>query len=146
MYFAHSNNWVRLANQSDIALQSRQNVSVTTGTLSNNGTAYPNITSAAKSYLLYSIQTDRAAWVRVYTTSAARSADTSRDIDTDPLPGSGVLAEVMTSQATTLTMTPATMGFNMDSPSTDTIYLAVTNRSGSSGTVNVTLTILKTEI
>mgnify|MGYP001197559635 CR=1 FL=1 len=146
MYFAHSSNWVRLANSSEISLQSRQNVSVTTGTLSNNGTAYPNITGAAKSYLLYSIQTDRAAWVRVYTTSAARSSDASRDIDTDPLPGSGVLAEVMTSQATTLTMTPATMGFNMDSPSADTIYLAVTNRSGSSGTVNVTLTILKTEI
>lgn len=146
MYFAHNGNWVRLANQSDISLQSRITVSTTTGTLPNNSSAYPNITGAAKSYLLYSIQTDRAAWVRVYTTIAARSADASRDIDVDPLPGSGVLAEVITNQATTIPMTPATMGFNMDATPAETIYLAVTNVSGTSATVNVTLTILKTEI
>lgn len=146
MYFAHSGNWVRLANQGDVSLQSRFSVSTTTGTLSNNGSAYPNLSGAAKSYLLYSIQTDRAAWVRVYTTSAARSADASRDIDVDPLPGAGVLAEIITTQATTVAMTPATMGFNMDSTPAEVIYLAVTNRSGSSATVNVTLTILKTEI
>lgn len=146
MYFAHSGSWARLANASEITLQSRQTVSTTTGTLSNNGVAYPNITGAAKSYLLYSIQTDRAAWVRVYTTSAARSADASRDIDVDPLPGSGVLAEIITNQSTTIPMTPATMGFNLDSTPTDTIYLAVTNTSGSSATVTVTLTILKTEV
>tara|TARA_B100001142_G_C14320567_1_gene650238 strand:+ start:263 stop:2119 length:1857 start_codon:yes stop_codon:yes gene_type:complete len=146
MYFAHSGNWVRLANQGDVSLQSRFTVSTTTGTLSNNGSAYPDLSGAAKSYLLYSIQTDRAAWVRVYTTSAARSADASRDIDVDPLPGAGVLAEVITTQATTVAMTPATMGFNMDSTPAEVIYLAVTNRSGSSATVNVTLTILKTEI
>jgi hypothetical protein len=145
MYFAHSGGWVRLANQGDGGLQSRTTVSTTTGTLSNNGAAYPNITGAAKSYLLYAIETDRAAWVRVYTTSAARSADASRDIDVDPTPGSGVLAEVITNQATTIEMTPATMGFNMDSTPAETIYLAVTNVSGSSATVNVTLTILKTE-
>ena len=44
-------------------------------------------------------------------------------------------------------MTPATMGFNLDSTPTDTIYLAVTNTSEtSSATVTVTLTILKTEV
>ncbi len=145
MYFAHSGGWVRLANQGDGGLQSRTTVSTTTGTLSNNGSAYPDISGAAKSYLLYAIETDRAAWVRVYTTSAARSADASRDIDVDPTPGSGVLAEVITNQATTIEMTPATMGFNMDSTPAETIYLAVTNVSGSSATVNVTLTILKTE-
>ena len=146
MYFAHSGGWVRLANQGEGGLQSRVNVSTTTGTLSNNASAYPDISGAAKSYLLYAIETDRAAWVRVYTTSAARSADASRDIDVDPTPGSGVLAEVITNQATTIEMTPATMGFNMDSTPAETIYLAVTNVSGSSATVNVTLTILKTEV
>lgn len=146
MYFAHGGNWVRLANQSEVSLQSRFTVSTTTGSLTNNATAYPNITNAAKSYLLYSIQTDRAAWVRIYSTDAARSADATRDIDVDPAPGSGVLAEVITTQATTIEMTPATMGFNNESTPVDTIYLAITNRSGSSATVNVTLKILKTEI
>ena len=120
-------------------------MSTTTSSLVSNGTAFPDITNALKSYLLFKIQTDRAAWVRVYTSIAARSADSSRSIDVDPLPGSGVIAEIITTGASTQVLTPAVIGFNDEATPVNTIYLSVTNRSGTTGTVTVTLTALKLE-
>jgi len=145
VYFASNGNWTRLATESEAAIQARQTFTTTTASLANNGVAYPNITSAYKSYLLLKIQVDRAAWVRVYTSSSARSADAGRSIDVDPTPGSGVLAEIITTSAQTQVLTPAVIGFNDDTTVVDTIYLAVTNRSGSTSTVQVTLTALKLE-
>lgn len=144
MYFASNGNWTRVATESEAIIQTRQTFATTTSSLTNNSSAFPNIT-AYKSYLLFKIQTDRAAWIRVYTSSAARTADTTRSIDVDPLPGSGVIAEVITTGASTQVLTPAVIGFNDDASPTNTIYLAVTNRSGTTGTVTVTLTALKLE-
>jgi hypothetical protein len=144
-YYASNGNWIQLAKASDVSVSPRQTFSTTTSSLTNNGVAYPDITNAYKSYLLFKIQTDKAAWIRVYTSSAARSADSSRSIDVDPLPGSGVIAEVITTGASTQVLTPAVIGFNDDSTPVNTIYLAVTNRSGTTGTVTVTLTALKLE-
>lgn len=145
VYFASNGNWTRLASESEAAIQSRQTFTTTTASLANNGVAYPNVSSAYKSYLLLKIEVDRAAWVRVYTSANARSADAGRSIDVDPTPGSGVLAEIITTSSQTQVLTPAVIGFNDDSPVDDTIYLSVTNRSGSTSTVQVTLTALKLE-
>lgn len=144
-FYASNGNWIQLAKSTDVAISTRQTFNTTTGSLANNTTATPNITNALKSYLLFKIQTDRAAWVRVYTSSTARTADASRSIDVDPLPGSGVIAEVITTGASTQVLTPAVIGFNDDATPTNTIYLSVTNRSGVTGTVTVTLTALKLE-
>jgi hypothetical protein len=144
LYYASNGNWTRVATESEAVVQTRQTFSTTTGSLTNNGVAYPDVT-AYKSYLLLKIQVDRAAWVTVYTSSAARSADTSRDIDVDPLPGSGVLAEIITTGAQTQLLTPAVIGFNDEASPVNTIYLKVVNRSGTTGTVTVNLTALKLE-
>lgn len=144
-FYASNGNWIQLAKSTDVAVSTRQSFATTTSSLTNNSSAYPDITGAYKSYLLFKIQTDRAAWIRVYTSSAARTADTTRSIDVDPLPGSGVIAEVITTGASTQVLTPAVIGFNDDASPTNTIYLAVTNRSGTTGTVTVTLTALKLE-
>jgi hypothetical protein len=144
-FYASNGNWIQLAKSTDVTVSTRQTFSTTTGSLTNNTTVTQNITGAYKSYLLFKIQTDRAAWVRVYTTSAARTADASRSIDVDPLPGSGVIAEVITTGSSTQVLTPATIGFNDDSTPAATIYLSVTNRSGTTGSVTVTLTALKLE-
>jgi len=148
MYFAHSNSWIRLANTSEVTLQSRFTANATTGSLQPNGqgTDYPTITGAAKSYLLYKLEVNRAAWVRVYTSTAARGNDSGRSMDEDPAPGSGVIAEVITTGADTVVFTPAVLGFNDESTPVDSIYLAVTNMSSSTGSVTTTLTLLKTEI
>jgi hypothetical protein len=145
LYFAANGTWFRVAKESEASIQTRQTFSTTTTSLVNNGVAYPTITNSLKSYLLLKIQTDRAAWVRVYTSTAARNADTTRSIDVDPLPGSGVIAEVITTGASTQILTPAVIGFNDDATPVNTIYLSVTNRSGVTGTVTVTLTALKLE-
>jgi hypothetical protein len=123
---------------------SRVSIPGTTATLANGATG--NITIAGfKGYILYKIETSVAAWVRIYTTSAARSADSSRTEGVDPLPGAGVLAEVITTGAATISMTPGVIGFNDDNAPTSSIYLAITNKSGTSSTVTTTLTILQIE-
>ena len=139
MFFAHSGSWVQLAKSSEVSVSSRTTHQATTGNLSNNAAAYPDISGGYKSYMLLKIQTSNAAWVRVYTSKAARSADTTRSIDVDPVPGSGVIAEVITTGNQTQVLTPATIGFNDESTPVGEFYLAVTNRSGTSTAITVTL-------
>ena len=124
-------------------LSSRSIATVTTGTLGTGVSDVYSITGF-KSYLLLKIQTSQAAWVRMYTDVASRTADSSRAETSDPLPGSGVIAEVITTGAQEVLFSPATIGFNMENPVTTNIPITVTNK-GSSGTVIVTLTIVKLE-
>ena len=119
-----------------------QDLSGTTSSLAADATAELNIT-CYKAYSLFKITTDAEAWVRVYVDDASRDADATRSEGEDPTPGSGVISEVRTSGAESILISPGIMGFNNDSPRTDTIYLAVTNRSGAATTITVTLTALQ---
>lgn len=119
-----------------------QDLTGTTSSLADDATAELNITGY-KAYSLFKIETDAAAWVRVYTDDTSRDADQTRSEGADPSPGSGVIAEVRTTSAESILITPGIMGFNNDSPRTTTIYLSVTNRSGSASTVTITLTALQ---
>lgn len=146
-YFAHSGSWVELANASDIAgagLPSRTAPVGTTASLANDASANLDITGF-KSYSLMSIQTDKAAWVRIYANGTSRTADASRVETSDPAPDAGVIAEVITSGAETVLISPGVMGYNMESTPTTNIPCRVTNKSGSAGTVQVTLTVLQLE-
>jgi hypothetical protein len=96
-----------------------------------------------KGYFLYSIQTSHAAWVVLYNGNAARTADSSRTETTDPLPNAGVVAEAITTGAETIVVSPAVVGFNIDAL-TD-IPIKITNKSGSTQSITVTLTLLKME-
>ena len=100
---------------------------------------------AAKSYMLQKIETSDAAWVTLYTDAASRTADASRTQTTDPAPGSGVIAEVITSGAGTQLITPGVMGFNNDGTPSDNVYLKVENQSGGAAAITVTLTYVKME-
>lgn len=113
-------------------------------TLANDVPTAMNITGF-KGYTLYKIQTSTAAWVRVYSNAAARSADTSRSSTVDPSSDAGVLAEVITTGSQTVSFAPTVAGFNDESPATTNIPITVTNQSGSSANVTVTLTLLQTE-
>ena len=62
---------------------------------------------------------------------AARTADASRNETTDPLPGAGVIAEVITSDGAIQNITPGTLGWNDESTPTTDAYLKVVNKSGS---------------
>jgi hypothetical protein len=83
--------------------------------------------------------------VRLYVSTAARTADSSRVQGADPNYDSGVVTEVISTGSQTIIMAPAVHGFNDESPVTDIIPAAVTNLSGSSATITVTLTLLQAE-
>ena len=104
-----------------------------TGTIEASGAnASKDVTVlGAKSYLIQKIQTSQPAWVTVYTDTASRTADASRLETQNPTPGSGVIAEVITSTGNlTQRITPAVLGFNDDGTPSGNIYLKVVNKSG----------------
>ena len=108
--------------------------------------ASDNITiAAAKTYVLHKIQTSAAAWVTLYTDTSSRTSDASRSETTDPLPGSGVVAEVIHTSGTTSLITPGTIGFNNDGTPSTNVYAKVVNKSGSTQAITVTLTYLSLE-
>lgn len=125
-------------------LGTRSDVQATTSSIAAGSTGNITITGF-KGYVLYKIQTSDAAWVRIYTSSSARSADSTRTEGIDPLPGSGVIAEVITTGAQSILMTPAVFGFNNETIPTTDIQLAVTNKGVVSTPITITLTIVQLE-
>ena len=126
------------------ALSTRTTANGATSLIGNGATESVNITGF-KGYILYKIETDAAAWVRVYTDASSRTADASRAEGVDPTPGSGVIAEVITTGAETILISPGTIGFNNETSPTTNIPIAVTNKTGGTAAITVTLTILQIE-
>jgi len=125
-------------------LQSRSSVTGTTGSLADAAEADLDITGF-KSYALLTITTDRAARVRLYVSAATRTADASRAEGVDPTSDAGLIAEVITTGADTVIISPGAYGFNLESSPTTTIPCRVTNKSGGTSTVQVDLNILQLE-
>ena len=119
-------------------LQSRATGQATSSGLANNAAGNLTIV-AAKTYALHKIQTSHAAWVVLYTDSTARTNDAARTETTDPLPGSGIIAEVITSDGATQPITPGTIGWNNEGTPTTNAYVKVVNKSGNTADVTVTL-------
>ena len=68
-------------------------------------------------------------WVTIYTDSTSLGNDASRLYTVDPDPGSGVIAEIISSSSDqNLIMTPTTLGFNMDTELNTNIYLKIQNQ------------------
>ena len=121
-----------------------EDLPVTSSSIAAGADGNVDITNGYKVYTLFKIKTSVASWVRVYCDAAKRTDDASRGLGNDPLPGSGVIAEVLTSTANEeVLITPGIMGFNNDNPRVNKIYLAINNRTGSATAVTVTLTVLK---
>jgi hypothetical protein len=126
------------------SLQSRSTAAQTTASIADNATDNITITGF-KTYALMKVQLSAAAWIRLYTDGASRTSDASRSVGEDPTPGSGVIAEVVTTGSETKTISPFVIGGNLESTVTTTIYAAVTNLSGSTQTITATLTLLQLE-
>jgi len=123
-------------------LQTRTTAQATASNVVSNGTANISITTPA-TYALLKIQTSHAAWVTLYTDTTSRTNDASRTEQTDPTPGSGVIAEVITAGAATQLISPGTIGFN--SAGTGTTYAKVVNKSGATASITVTLHYVQLE-
>jgi hypothetical protein len=125
-------------------LETRAIVTGTTAALADGASGDLDIVGH-KSYGLLAINVNKAAWVRIYVNATSRAADASRDELTDPTPGSGVIAEVITTGPQQVLIAPSIIGFNFETQVTNNIAVAVKNKSGSNGTVQVNLSILKLE-
>jgi len=128
------------------SLASRTTKSATTSSLNAAASGDLSIT-AFKAYNLLKIAIDHPAWVRLYVDSASRTSDASRAEGTDPAPGSGVIAEVLTSTAgaSTFLMSPGVIGWNNDGTPSTTVYAKVTNKDSSARAITVTLTLIQAE-
>lgn len=137
-------NWVPGTDAIGTGLGSRQTAVATTPSI-NSGQKNDITVQAAKTYALLSVEVSHAAWVTIYTSNAARFNDAGRSETTDPVPGSGVVAEVITSEATVQPITPGTIGFCNDFPLNSSCYLKVVNKSGSAAQITITLTYVQLE-
>ena len=124
---------------------SRVIVSGATTSIVNSGIGNTDITGF-KSYMLMRVGLSTAGWFRLYTDSASRANDTNRSVGEDPLPGSGVIAEVVaTGLSTNHIISPFVPGGNLDDPASTTMYVAITNTSGTTQSITANLTILQLE-
>ena len=123
----------------------RSTVSATTSVLTASGNANANLTGF-RGYNLYKINLSHASWLRIYTNDSARTIDSTRAQGVDPTADTGIITEVITSTANqTVTLTPAVLGFNDENPPTTVIPCRITNLSGSSTAITITLTLVQTE-
>jgi hypothetical protein len=121
----------------------RISIAQTTNILGIGETANITFSSGLSEYKLLKASTSDGAWVTIYTDTQSRTDDINRSIDTDPLPGSGVIAELITTGTgiTTQRFTPGAVGYNDDEEISNNIYAKVVNNSGISTEITVTLTI-----
>ena len=119
----------------------KQELVVISSTLADGASLGLEINDSPKTYSLSEITTSHAAWVVVYTDDTSRTNDDSRNETTDPLPGSGVIAEVITTGNTPQPITPGIIGWNTNG----TIYVKVKNLSGGSAEITVILEVLPME-
>lgn len=137
--------WIEVGSSEVGTLYNRSTFSVITSSLAPNASQNVSITGY-KSYVLLSMYTSAAAWIRVYTDTASRTADEARGIGQDPLNGSGVIAEIVTTGTSTQKITPFVFGGNLESPPTNDIYLRITNLSNTTTPITVELKIIRLEI
>ena len=98
-----------------------QQVSVTQTTtpLLPGASALLDLPSLGRLGHFLAVSTDAAAWVSFYSSTVAREADGSRPINRDPVPGSGVLLDLVTTSASlTVTAPPGGTYFSTEATTT----------------------------
>ena len=124
----------------------RSEVSGTTASIADAASASLTISSTGKAGQLLIIETSAAAWVTVYSSQTARTADATRGESTDPASGSGVIAEAITTSAEALLFSPLAGFCNSEATPASELYLKVVNKSGAAAAITVTLTVVPTEV
>ncbi|WP_412027008.1 hypothetical protein [Deinococcus yunweiensis] len=119
----------------------RQAASVTTSSLANGASEDLTLT-LAKLYLLDDLASTGAAWVRVYSDTASRTADANRAQTTDPAPGSGVVAEMI---GTLGVWDQPVAGRDRKGAPNGVIPIRVTNLSGTTQALTITAHVLPLE-
>ena len=126
----------------------RRLVTVTTATLAANATDATLSVPMGKLNTCVRITTSAAAWVRVYSTPAYRTADAGRLSSLDPaVTNSGVLLDQTTSAGQlTLDLAPGAQLFSLEATPSNNLAVSVTNISGISQAITVTFTSIFHEV
>jgi len=124
-------------------LQARTTISETTSPILPNGREELVFENGYKTYMLLKLFSSFDAWIRIYTDQDSMVNDRYRSEGNDPIPGTGVIADVRTSSK--VVFTPVPTGFNDDSPVSNNIYVSVTNRDIQPRSIQVSLVILRLE-
>ena len=111
------------------------------------------IDNSFKSYHLLNVLINVPnVWVTIYTDQTSMISDVTpspRDYNVDPSPGSGVIAEFVSNGSNqSIIVTPSVLGFNIDNPVSNKMYIKIQNTSTTaslSGAYDVTLTVLQLE-
>jgi hypothetical protein len=118
----------------------RGTVSYATPILVNNA-IHNSVIPLSRSFLAYRVQTDAPARVRLYTRASYRTADALRPFGTPIAGENGLILDVQTSAGNLVYDLPNPVaGSNLEDTVTDDIALAVTNVSGFTQAINVTIT------
>jgi len=143
-----NNNAVTITNivSPGTGLASRITLSISTAVIADGATDNVTIVNGYKGYVLYKIETSDSAWVRIYTDNASRTADAARSELDDPAPNAGVITEIITTGAETILLAPSVFGFNNESTPDNTIPMAITNKSGGTTSITVSLTVIQLEV
>lgn len=118
----------------------REDVTFTSGSIVANASVSGTV-SISPRYQLLQITTNYPCRVRLYTSTAKRDADLTRPIGTDPTGNHGLLFEFMsTTELLNADLSPLVDGF----ADTAAIAYSITNLSGATQTITVTLNHVKT--
>lgn len=121
-------------------------LNITTASLAALATEVGTLDITSGVGALIKIVSNKSAWVRFYSTSAARTADAGRSYTVDPAPGVGCIADFLfPAGGSTIPVSPPMILTNLDSTPDTIVYYSVQNRSGSTTAVSVTLTVLPME-
>ena len=140
----NSTNKTLTITNSETAFKSRVNASNITATLATGASANISI-EGFKGYVLYRAVANTSCWVRIYSSVSARNADAGRVQGTAAPANSGVIAEFTLSGTTPHLFTPAVFGFSAETTPNTNIPMIVTNTSGATSAITVTLTIVQIE-
>jgi hypothetical protein len=127
------------------ATPNRVTTGATTSSIAAGASEGLTLSSTGRSGQLLAVEVDGPAWVTVYASTGARTADSGRAETTDPTPGSGVLAEVITTSADRILVTPCVGFFNDESIPVSELYVKVVNKDVLPATIEVSLSTLVTE-
>lgn len=121
----------------------RTTSAVTTTSLANN-VNWQSTIALAQGYRLMKIVTSAAARVRIYAGSTYQSADLNRSSNKQPTGDHGLISEYTTTAGVlSAILSPFVDGATFDG--TNNAPITVTNLSGSTATITVTFTWIRTE-
>lgn len=123
----------------------RETISYETASLANAATENSDLALGSFG-MIRKVTADRSCRIRLYTTSAARTADASREIGTDPEGEHGVQMDLyLTAGNLVWEMAQAIPFFDGQSTPTGIVKAAIENLSGSTSTVAVDFDVNVTE-